>query len=109
MSIRKGQSEEVVGRVLSDLALNEIQMLVATEGRVLTGPGQNQVGFGRSHVIRTVETSLKRLHRDHIDLLQLHDRDTLTPLHATLRALDRPRHARQGASRWRLQFQRIRA
>jgi aryl-alcohol dehydrogenase-like predicted oxidoreductase len=46
------------------------------------------VGLGRSHIIRTVETSLKRIGRDHIDLLQLHDRDALTPLDETLRALD---------------------
>lgn len=84
----QGQSEEVVGRVLSDLALDETQLLVATKVRLRTGPGQNQVGLGRSHVIRTVETSLRRLQRDHIDLLQLHARDNLTPLDETLRALD---------------------
>jgi aryl-alcohol dehydrogenase-like predicted oxidoreductase len=84
----QGQSEEVVGRVLADLGLDETRMLVATKVRLRTGPGPNQVGLGRSHIIRTVETSLKRLGRDHIDLLQLHDRDTLTPLDETLRALD---------------------
>lgn len=84
----QGQSEEMVGRVLSDLGIDETQMLVATKVRLRTGPGHNQVGLGRSHVIRTVETSLKRLRRDHIDLMQLHDRDALTPLDETLRALD---------------------
>jgi aryl-alcohol dehydrogenase-like predicted oxidoreductase len=84
----QGHSEEVVGRVLSDLGLDETHMLVATKVRLRTGPGHNQVGLGRSHMIRTVETSLRRLRRDHIDLLQLHDRDPLTPLDETLRALD---------------------
>jgi aryl-alcohol dehydrogenase-like predicted oxidoreductase len=84
----QGQSEEVVGRVLTDLGLDETRMLVATKARLRTGPGPNQVGLGRSHIIRTVETSLKRLGRDHIDLFQLHDRDALTPLDETLRALD---------------------
>jgi aryl-alcohol dehydrogenase-like predicted oxidoreductase len=84
----QGQSEEVTGQVLSDLGIDETQMLVATKVRLRTGPGQNQVGLGRSHIIRTVETSLKRLRRDHIDLMQLHDRDALTPLDETLRALD---------------------
>ena len=84
----QGQSEEVVGQVLTDLGLDETKMLVATKVRLRTGPGQNQVGLGRSHIMRTVETSLKRLRRDHIDLMQLHDRDALTPLDETLRALD---------------------
>ncbi len=56
----QGQSEEMVGRVLSDLGIDETQMLVATKVRLRTGPGHNQVGLGRSHVIRTVETSHAR-------------------------------------------------
>lgn len=84
----QGQSEEMVGRVLADLGIDETQMLVGTKVRLRTGAGHNQVGLGRSHVMRTVETSLKRLRRDHIDLMQLHDRDALTPLDETLRALD---------------------
>ena len=84
----QGQSEVVVGQVLADLGLDETRMLIATKVRLRTGPGPNQVGLGRSHIIRTVETSLKRIGRGHIDLLQLHDRDALTPLDETLRALD---------------------
>ena len=84
----QGQSEVVVGQVLADLGLDETRMLIATKVRLRTGPGPNQVGLGRSHIIRTVETSLRRIGRDHIDLLQLHDRDALTPLDETLRALD---------------------
>lgn len=63
-------------------------MMVATKVRLRTGTGPNDVGLGRSHIIRSVEKSLQHLQRDHIDLLQLHDRDTLTPLDETLRALD---------------------
>ncbi|AJK50862.1 aldo/keto reductase [Burkholderia plantarii] len=84
----QGRSEQVVGQVLADLGLDESRMLVATKVRLRTGPGPNQVGLGRSHILRSVETSLARLGRDHIDLLQLHDRDALTPLDETLRALD---------------------
>lgn len=84
----QGQSETIVGQVLKDLAVDETRMLVATKVRLRTGPGPNQAGLGRSHIFNTVETSLKRLGRDHIDLLQLHDRDVLTPLDETLRALD---------------------
>lgn len=84
----QGRSEEVVGHVLKALGLDEDRMLVATKLRLRTGPGQNEVGLGRSHIMRSVETSLKRLGRDHIDLFQLHDRDALVPLDETLRALD---------------------
>jgi aryl-alcohol dehydrogenase-like predicted oxidoreductase len=84
----QGQSEVVVGQVLSDLGLDETRALVATKVRLRTGPGHNDVGLGRSHIMRSVETSLKRLGRDHIDLYQLHDRDALVPLQETLRALD---------------------
>lgn len=84
----QGRSEEVVGQVLRTLSLDENRMLVATKVRLRTGPGHNEVGLGRSHIMRTVETSLKRIGRDHIDLFQLHDRDALVPLDETLRALD---------------------
>lgn len=84
----QGQSETIVGQVLNDLRIDETRMLVATKVRLRTGPGPNQVGLGRSHILNSVETSLKRLGRDHIDLLQVHDRDALTPLDETLRAFD---------------------
>ena len=84
----QGQSEAVVGQVLADLGLDESRMLVATKVRLRTGAGHNDVGLGRSHIMRSVETSLRRIGRDHIDLFQLHDRDALVPLEETLRALD---------------------
>ncbi|MGB6102305.1 MAG: aldo/keto reductase [Pusillimonas sp.] len=84
----QGQSETIVGQALNDLGVDETRMLVATKVRLRTGSGPNQVGLGRSHIFNTVETSLKRLGRDHIDLLQAHDRDALTPLDETLRAFD---------------------
>jgi aryl-alcohol dehydrogenase-like predicted oxidoreductase len=84
----QGQSETIVGQVLRDLGADETRMLVATKVRLRTGPGPNEVGLGRSHIMNSVETSLRRLGRGHIDLLQIHDRDALTPLDETLRALD---------------------
>jgi aryl-alcohol dehydrogenase-like predicted oxidoreductase len=84
----QGRSEEVVGHVFKALKLDERQMLVATKVRLRTGPGHNSVGLGRSHIMRSVETSLKRIGRDHIDLFQLHDRDALVPFDETLRVLD---------------------
>jgi aryl-alcohol dehydrogenase-like predicted oxidoreductase len=84
----QGRSEEIVGQVLNSLGLDETRMLVASKVRLRTGTGHNDVGLGRSHVIRTVENSLERIGRDHLDLLQMHDRDALVPLDETLRAMD---------------------
>jgi aryl-alcohol dehydrogenase-like predicted oxidoreductase len=84
----QGHSETVVGETLAGLGLDESRMLVATKVRLRTGVGHNDVGLGRSHIMRSVETSLRRIGRDHIDLFQLHDRDALVPLEETLRALD---------------------
>ena len=52
------------------------------------GPGPNQVGLSRLHIIDSVEASLKRLSTDYIDLYQIHRSDTLTNIEDTLRALD---------------------
>ncbi|WP_413459391.1 aldo/keto reductase [Herbaspirillum huttiense] len=84
----QGQSETILGEALSALGIDDTRMMVATKVRLRTGPGHNDVGLGRSHIMRSVETSLRRLKRDHIDLFQLHDRDALVPLEETLRALD---------------------
>src|SRR3977135_1624790 len=53
----QGESEQRVGEALTALGLDEARMLVATK-RLRTGPGPNDVGLGRSHILRAVETSL---------------------------------------------------
>ena len=52
------------------------------------GPGPNQVGLSRLHILQAVEASLKRLGTDYIDLYQIHRFDPLTNIEDTLRALD---------------------
>jgi aryl-alcohol dehydrogenase-like predicted oxidoreductase len=52
------------------------------------GPGPNQVGLTRSHILASVDQSLKRLDLDHIDLYQIHGFDPFTPIEETVRALD---------------------
>jgi aryl-alcohol dehydrogenase-like predicted oxidoreductase len=63
-------------------------VVLATKVRGRMGPGPNQVGLSRLHIIDSVDASLKRLNTDYIDLYQIHRFDPLTSLEDTLRALD---------------------
>jgi aryl-alcohol dehydrogenase-like predicted oxidoreductase len=79
-----GLAEEIVGRVLDG---RRDRVLVATKVRMPMGPGQNDAGLSRHHVITGCEDSLRRLGTDHIDLYQVHEWDGQTPLEETLEAL----------------------
>jgi aryl-alcohol dehydrogenase-like predicted oxidoreductase len=52
------------------------------------GPGPNDMGASRAHIMDSVSLSLERLQTDHIDLYQIHHSDPVTPLEETMRALD---------------------
>jgi aryl-alcohol dehydrogenase-like predicted oxidoreductase len=80
-----GLSEEIVGEVLRG---RRDQVLVATKVRMEMGPGPNDAGLSRHHIITGCEASLRRLGTDHIDLYQVHEWDGHTPLEETLEALD---------------------
>jgi aryl-alcohol dehydrogenase-like predicted oxidoreductase len=80
-----GKSEEVLGQVL---ASRRQQVLIATKCFSRMGPGVNDVGSSRKHVIEACEASLRRLGTDYIDLYQIHNQDLLVPIEETLRALD---------------------
>lgn len=80
-----GQSEEVLGAIL---APKRQQVLIATKCFSRMGPGANDLGSGRKHVIEACEASLKRLKTDCIDLYQIHNQDLIVPPEETLRALD---------------------
>ena len=62
--------------------------LLATKARFPMGPGPNDAGLSRDHLIDACEASLRRLRADHIDLYQVHEWDGQTPLEETLGALD---------------------
>src|SRR6266545_3541406 len=80
-----GLSEEIVGEVLEG---RRDDVLVATKVRMPMGPGPNDAGLSRHHILSGCEASLRRLRTDHIDLYQVHEWDGLTPLEETLEALD---------------------
>jgi aryl-alcohol dehydrogenase-like predicted oxidoreductase len=84
----EGESEKTLGQSLKNLNVARKDVIIATKvfGRV--GPGRNDVGASRGHIMDAVEASLRRLQTDHIDLYQIHGNDSVTPVEETLRALD---------------------
>jgi aryl-alcohol dehydrogenase (NADP+) len=80
-----GRTEEIVGRWLRG---KRSSVVLATKCRARVGPGPNDEGLSRAHILDAVEASLRRLQTDYIDLYQVHSPDPETPLDETLRALD---------------------
>jgi aryl-alcohol dehydrogenase-like predicted oxidoreductase len=83
-----GESERHVGSALKSLGRPRKQIVVATKVRGRVGPGVNQVGLSRSHILASIDGSLQRLGLDHVDLYQIHGFDPATPIEETVRALD---------------------
>ena len=81
----RGAAEEILGQAIKG---RRDQVIISTKGTFHTGPGPNDVGSSRFHLIRTVDESLKRLGTDYIDLYQLHAFDALTPVEEALGTLD---------------------
>jgi aryl-alcohol dehydrogenase-like predicted oxidoreductase len=84
----EGESERLVGAALKALGRPREQVVVATKVRGRVGPGVNQVGLSRSHILASIDHSLGRLGLDHVDLYQIHGFDSATPIEETVRALD---------------------
>ncbi len=80
-----GLSESVIGRAVKG---RRHGFVIATKGFMSTGPGINDKGLSRKHLIEAVETSLRRLDTEYIDLYQVHYWDPETPVEETLRTLD---------------------
>jgi aryl-alcohol dehydrogenase-like predicted oxidoreductase len=81
-----GGAEEIIGEAMG--GKRKPGMLIASKARFTMGPGPNDKGLSRWHLIQACEASLKRLRTDVIDLYQVHQWDGLTPLEETLEALD---------------------
>lgn len=82
-----GHAEEIVGRWMKDRG-NRQQMVVATKVRGSMGPGPNDRGLSRKHILDAVDASLRRLQVDYVDLYQSHSDDREVPLEETLEAFD---------------------
>jgi aryl-alcohol dehydrogenase-like predicted oxidoreductase len=83
-----GRSEEILGQSLRNLGLPRDQFVLATKVLGRAGPGVNQLGLSRYHIMAALDASLQRLQLDHVDLYQIHGTDPLTPIEETLAALD---------------------
>jgi aryl-alcohol dehydrogenase-like predicted oxidoreductase len=84
----EGWSEELTGQSIKNLGLNRDDLVIATKVRGQMGPGPNDSGLTRKHILQQVEASLHRLKTDYIDLYQIHSFDPLTPWQETLWTLD---------------------
>jgi len=82
-----GASEEVTGKALRDFAKRD-EVVVATKVFNPMGPGPNQRGLSRKHIMDAIDGSLKRLGMDYVDLYQIHRWDSETPIEETLAALN---------------------
>jgi len=82
-----GESETVLGTWLA-ARKHRSTVLIATKVMGPMGPGPNDQGLSRFHIMEGVEASLRRLRTDYIDLYQAHWDDRDTPLEETLRAFD---------------------
>src|SRR3954454_2559240 len=80
------KAESVLGRALKGERREGLEIFTKVYWR--TGPGENDVGLSRKHIIESCNASLKRLQTDYVDLYQAHRYDFETPLEETLRAFD---------------------
>lgn len=81
----EGRAEEILGKALGS---RRMEIILATKVRGRMGPGPNDVGLSRKHILESCDASLRRLGTDWIDLYQVHSFDPRSPLEETLRALD---------------------
>ncbi|HZV24745.1 MAG TPA: aldo/keto reductase family protein [Acidothermaceae bacterium] len=80
------RAESVLGDALAGTRRESYEL--CTKVFFPTGPGRNDRGLSRKHIIESCHASLRRLQTDHIDLYQAHRFDVETPLEETLRAFD---------------------
>jgi 1-deoxyxylulose-5-phosphate synthase len=83
-----GASEEITGRLLARIFTRRDDYVLATKAYYPTGPGPNDRGLSRKHLLAAIDGSLRRLGTDHVDLYQVHRFDADTPVEETMGALE---------------------
>ena len=98
-----GQAELVMGKVMQELKRSDL--VISSKVFWPTGPGPNDRGLSRKHIMESLHASLKRLGTDYLDLYFCHRYDPETPLEEVVRAMDDLVHQGKvlywGTSEWR--------
>jgi 1-deoxyxylulose-5-phosphate synthase len=82
-----GVTEQITGRLLARLFDRREDYVLATKVYFPMGPGPNDRGLSRKHVLAAIDASLDRLGTDYVDLYQIHRWDYQTPIEETMEAL----------------------
>jgi len=82
-----GASEQVTGRLLAKFFTHREDYVLATKVYFPMGPGPNDRGLSRKHILAGIDASLRRLNCDYVDLYQIHRWDAETPIEETMEAL----------------------
>jgi 1-deoxyxylulose-5-phosphate synthase len=82
-----GLSEEITGRLLAKLFARRDDYVLATKVYFPMGPGPDDRGLSRTHILAAIDASLTRLGTDYVDLYQIHRWDDETPIEETMAAL----------------------
>jgi aryl-alcohol dehydrogenase-like predicted oxidoreductase len=81
----QGKSEEILGKLIRG---SRDDLVIATKCFNPSGNDVNARGSSRRHITRAAEACLRRLQTDRVEILYLHQRDALTPIEETMRALE---------------------
>lgn len=96
------RAESVLGRALKDERREGLEIF--TKVFFPTGPGRNDQGLGRKHIMESIDNSLRRLGTDYVDLYQAHRYDPTVPLEETMEAFADVVHSGKahyiGVSEW---------
>src|SRR5437867_11563192 len=83
-----GKSEEILGRALKDFGPGRDRFVIATKVYMPMTDDPNDRGLSRKHILHSIDSSLRRLGTDYVDLYQIHRFDASTPIEETVQALD---------------------
>jgi 1-deoxyxylulose-5-phosphate synthase len=81
-------ADRVTGRLLAKMFKRRDDYVLATKVFYPMGPGPNDRGLSRKHIVSAIDASLRRLGTDYVDLYQIHRFDVHTPVEETVQALD---------------------
>jgi aryl-alcohol dehydrogenase-like predicted oxidoreductase len=84
----EGLAETLLGNALKEIGVKRSDVVIATKAYGRMGPGANDAGASRGHIMDAVQRSLERLQTDHIDLYQMHAQDFDTPVEEVMRGLE---------------------